>query len=113
MFLPQHHQWGTPLVLSVAVACIGVMMSTGQHEDHAPLPWQRPSDPPATRATALLAEMTLHEKVTMLHGCQPVGKPPCGGYPDNTLPIERLGVPPQGTLLTLCRHDFRPQRLIC
>ena len=105
MLLLQHHQWGTPLVLCVAVACIDVRMATGQ-QDHAPLPWQRPSDPPATRARALLAEMTLHEKVTMLHGCQPVGKPPCGSYPDNTLPIERLGVPPQGTLLMPCRHDF-------
>ena len=51
--------------------------------------------PPSARARALLGRMTLGEKVTMLHGCQPVGRAPCGPYPDNTPPIPRLGIPPQ------------------
>ena len=42
-------------------------------------PWlSAAAGPPSARARLLLAEMTLGEKITMLHGCQPVGKAPCG-----------------------------------
>ena len=63
-------------------------MGDGTYEGGAPyrlLPAASPSaaaGPPSARARLLLAEMTLGEKITMLHGCQPVGKAPCGAHPD-------------------------------
>jgi len=48
-----------------------------------------PSDPKAA-AAALIAKMTLDEKVTLLHGGRAPGQ---AGYVGNTPPIERLGIP--------------------
>lgn len=62
-------------------------------------PWMNKADPPSTRAKALVAEMTLTEKVAMLHGpaegpcCQCTTSSTCA-YVGNVVPNERLGIPP-------------------
>jgi beta-glucosidase len=48
-----------------------------------------PADPKAA-AAAMIAKMTIEEKVTMLHGGRAPGQ---AGYVGNTPPIERLGIP--------------------
>jgi beta-glucosidase len=48
-----------------------------------------PTDPKAA-AAAMIARMTLEEKVTMLHGGRAPGQ---AGYVGNTPPIKRLGIP--------------------
>ena len=84
----QSMRTSTALRLLAAAAALSVVATApGATEVEPP--------PPSARARALLGQMTLGEKITMLHGCQPVGKAPCGPYPDNTLPIPRLGIPAQ------------------
>ncbi len=55
-------------------------------------PWMNVNDPPETRAKALLAKMTLEEKLVMLHGDtnKTGGLPYVGNVPGN----ERLNIPP-------------------
>jgi beta-glucosidase len=50
------------------------------------LPWVS-ADTPEDLASALLAQMTLDEKISMVHGTNQ------GNYVGNTLPISRLGIP--------------------
>ena len=68
-----------------------------------PRPWMNQSDSPEERAEKLISNMTLAEKVELLHS-------DCGGYTGNTCAIDRLGIPalkmndgPQGY-----RDDGRP-----
>ena len=64
-------------------------------------PWlQSAEDPPGQRAAALLAAMTLPEKITLLHG---VDSP---GYTGMTAPIPRLNIP--ALTLNDGRNGFRP-----
>ena len=52
-------------------------------------PWLNAKLPPQQRAAALLAEMELEEKVTLMHGTGwGVGK-----YVGMTAPVDRLGIP--------------------
>ena len=64
-------------------------------------PWMNKADPPAVRAQKLLSQMTLDEKIVMLHG--PVDPMPCCecsesqgplcNYTGNVYPNARLGIP--------------------
>ena len=62
-------------------------------------PWSDMAATPEARAHALVANMTLDEKLTMLHGpptgpcCQCKTSPDCA-YVGNVLPNKRLGIPP-------------------
>jgi beta-glucosidase len=64
-----------------------------------PGPWSNLNDPPENRAKALLANMTLAEKLSMLHGpatgdCCSCNTSASCAYVGNINPIERLGIPP-------------------
>ena len=50
--------------------------------------WRDPTADPMSRAKALVAEMTLDEKLSLFHGS-------CGGYTGNVCGIGRLGIPQQ------------------
>ncbi len=66
-----------------------------------PASWMNKADPPAQRARALLAQMTLEEKIVLLHG--PTDPMPCCecdeklgplcNYTGNVYPNVRLGIP--------------------
>jgi hypothetical protein len=68
---------------------------------HTPAPWMNKADPPTKRAAALLSQMTLDEKIVMLHG--PMDPMPCCecdeklgplcNYTGNVYPNTRLGIP--------------------
>lgn len=64
-----------------------------------PGPWSDVSATPDERAAALVANMTLDEKLAMLHGpptgkcCQCTTSPLCA-YVGNVVPNKRLGIPP-------------------
>ena len=62
--------------------------------------WMRASDSPAQRAAALVAQMTLAQKVTLMHGGSG------GEYTGCTDPIPALGVP--ALTLNDGRQGFRP-----
>jgi beta-glucosidase len=62
--------------------------------------WMVTADPPAVRAAALLAKMSLDQKVVLLHGGSN------GGYTGSTDAIPELGVP--GLTLNDGRQGFRP-----
>jgi beta-glucosidase len=79
-------------------------VSTGAYASAHDRPWLNTSLSPDERATLLLAQMTLEEKVDMVHGEFPA---PHGFY---NAPISRLGIPaltmadgPTG--IRVCRHD--------
>ena len=87
----------------LAVAALATVAAAEQ-------PWMNKADPPGTRAKALLAQMTLEEKLVMLHGDtnKTGGLPYVGNVPGNT----RLKIPPltlndgpqvKCALLSLCR----------
>jgi beta-glucosidase len=65
-----------------------------------PRDWMRLSDTPQERATALLSQMNLTQKITLLHG---VNSP---GYTGATSPIPELGIP--ALTLNDGRQGFRP-----
>ena len=69
----------------LAVAALATVAAAEQ-------PWMNKADPPGTRAKALLAQMTLEEKLVMLHGDtnKTGGLPYVGNVPGNT----RLKIPP-------------------
>jgi beta-glucosidase len=81
-----------------ASACVLLLLSSAVSAD-APT-WMNITDPPAVRASALLREMSLQEKVTMLHGppsgscceCDEKEGPLCN-YTGNIAPNSRLGIP--------------------
>ena len=52
-----------------------VALAVAVAADAQPRPWMNKADPPAVRAQKLLAQMTLDEKIVMLHG--PVDPVPC------------------------------------
>ena len=62
-------------------------------------PWMNKNDPPEARAQAILAQMTLEEKLAMLHGppsgpcCQCKNAATCA-YVGNVAENKRLGIPP-------------------
>ncbi len=53
-------------------------------------PWMNPSASPEQRADLLMKAMTLDEKITLMHGVEPV---PIKGYVGYVPPIPRLGIP--------------------
>lgn len=53
-------------------------------------PWMDKSASPQQRAALLVKAMTLDEKITMMHGVQPI---PVKGYVGYVPPIPRLGIP--------------------
>lgn len=53
-------------------------------------PWMNPALPPEKRANLLIQQMTLDEKITMLHGVSPI---PIKGYVGYVPPNARLGIP--------------------
>jgi beta-glucosidase len=63
-------------------------------------PWMAKADPPEARAAALLAKMSLDQKVVLLHGGSN------GAYTGSTDAIPELGVP--GLTLNDGRQGFRP-----
>eukprot|EP00756_Hemistasia_phaeocysticola_P003291 Hpha_TRINITY_DN12167_c0_g2::TRINITY_DN12167_c0_g2_i1::g.82093::m.82093/K05349/bglX; beta-glucosidase len=66
--------------MKAAVLAVGLVGAEGMR------PWMNPSDTPESRAQKLVAQMTLEEKVSLLHGTK-------GSYVGQTEPISRLGVP--------------------
>ena len=70
----------------LAVAALATVAAAAEQ------PWMNKADPPGTRAKALLGEMTLEEKLVMLHGDtnKTGGLPYVGNVPGNT----RLKIPP-------------------
>ena len=59
-----------------------------------PGPWSSPALPPATRAKMLAANMTLDEKLAMLHGPTDCSHSASCAYVGNVAPNTRLGIPP-------------------
>jgi len=79
----------------VLLLCCSAMPAAPLHRA-----WMNPNDSPAVRATYLLKEMALEEKVLMLHGpptgscceCDEKEGPLCN-YTGNIAPNSRLGIP--------------------
>jgi beta-glucosidase len=74
----------------IAASCAGALV---------PGPWSDVNDTPKKRAEELLANMTLPEKLAMLHGpptgpcCQCTTDASCA-YVGNIIKNDRLGIPP-------------------
>lgn len=73
-------------------------------------PWSQISLGPTERARRLVTNMTLEEKLLMLHG--PVGgaaqcseSPRCA-YVGNVAPVQRLGIPPINMNLRFAEGEF-------
>ncbi len=85
-------------------ALLLVALAVAVAADAQPRPWMNKADPPAVRAQKLLSQMTLDEKIVMLHG--PVDPVPCCecnesqgplcNYTGNVYPNARLGIPQVG-----------------
>jgi beta-glucosidase len=75
------------VVVSVCVAVLAALLGpAGLASSAVQLPWMDPSLPPDERAELLLAQMTLEEKIEMLHG-------EFGPYAFFNAAIPRLGIP--------------------
>jgi hypothetical protein len=82
-------------------ALLLVALAVAVAADAQPRPWMNKADPPAVRAQKLLSQMTLDEKIVMLHGpidpmpcceCDEAKGPLCN-YTGNVYPNARLGIP--------------------
>ncbi len=91
--------------LLLSAACLQLLLLLSSSPAHASPPqafplWMNVSDAPSSRASALLRQMSLEEKVTMLHGppsgscceCDETEGPFCN-YTGNIAPNSRLGIP--------------------
>lgn len=95
------------LTLTLALACVTLPAAFGQHHLHnqadqqtANLPWMNTSLSPDERADLVLKQMTLDEKIDLMHGqgMPGWGKPKPNAYLGNggagfVLAIPRLGIP--------------------
>jgi hypothetical protein len=85
------------MILVIALCALAVAQAAPMSP--ANRPWMNENDSPKTRASKLLAEMTLGEKLAMLHGpptgpcCQCKGNASCA-YVGNVAGSKRLGIPP-------------------
>lgn len=83
----------------VAGALTVVTLAVSVEKVHDERPWMNKADPPDVRAHKLIKEMTIAEKVAMLHGppsgpcCQCKTNASCA-YVGNVVPNTRLGIPP-------------------
>ena len=89
-----------PVTVFSSMACPSLLLFLRVHLVHSLIdgPWSEISLGPTERARRLVANMTLEEKLSMLHG--PVGgtamcsdSPRCA-YVGNVAPVERLQIPP-------------------
>jgi beta-glucosidase len=99
----------SPVLLAAALLCVCAAPMHAQHRRHnepdpqADLknrPWMKPGLSPDERATMVLQQLTLDEKIRLLHGngMPGWGKPRPNAYLGNggagfTLGVERLGIP--------------------
>ena len=51
-----------------ALVILSLLALAAAAADHSARPWMNRADPPAVRAQKLLAQMTIDEKIVMLHG---------------------------------------------
>lgn len=107
----RHRQ--TSAAMSNISAILLVALAVAVAADAQPRPWMNKADPPAVRAQKLLSEMTLDEKIVMLHGpidpmpcceCDEANGPLCN-YTGNVYPNARLGIP-QACLGRIFRRRF-------
>ncbi len=83
-------------VVIAATLCLAVFMPSQAYsakpaeKDSAPRPWMNRSLAPEQRANLLIREMTLDEKIVMVHGVDPM---PVKGYVGYVPPNVRLGIP--------------------
>src|ERR1700722_2145002 len=88
-------------VLLVALLFTASAFSQSASKDHPPFPWMNSSLSPDDRASMVLKEMTLDEKIGMLHGTGMAGLGPLSplhvmsdGGAGYVVGVERLGIPP-------------------
>eukprot|EP01062_Namystynia_karyoxenos_P062935 TRINITY_DN5578_c0_g1_i4.p1 TRINITY_DN5578_c0_g1~~TRINITY_DN5578_c0_g1_i4.p1 ORF type:complete len:701 (+),score=203.29 TRINITY_DN5578_c0_g1_i4:72-2105(+) len=82
----------------------GALLAAGLCAAAAPPRWGSPADPPEERAAKVLAQMTQHEKVSMIHGSSYLVSDYVGHVPGN----DRLGIPP--ILMNDGPQGFRAQK---
>ncbi len=89
-----------PMALVVTIFCLALLPAAGQSASEQKMPWMNPSLSPDERAALVLKEMTLDEKVTLLHGTGMVGLGPMSplsvgsnGGAGYVVGIPRLGIP--------------------
>ncbi|MGA8430782.1 MAG: glycoside hydrolase family 3 C-terminal domain-containing protein [Candidatus Sulfotelmatobacter sp.] len=87
------------LLMALLLATSAFPQSTSK--DHSPFPWMNTSLSPDDRAAMVLKEMTLDEKISLLHGTGMVGLGPVSplhigsdGGAGYVVGVERLGIPP-------------------
>jgi beta-glucosidase len=91
--------WSAIFALAISSLFAGVT-SYAQSNDAAPFPWMNTSLSPDVRAGLVLKELTLDEKITLIHGQgSPFGGSNPNAYLSNggdgfSLGVPRLGIPP-------------------
>src|SRR5689334_2393588 len=89
----RHHGGNMPFSAGVFMPCtvtFVMLVALSLPAPAAERPWMNPALTPEQRANLLIHEMTLDEKITMLHGVQPI---PIQGYVGYVPPNARLGIP--------------------
>ena len=86
---------------AVMVCCLAPCLSAQSNSNHGTRPWMNTSLSPDERAAMVVKEMTLDEKVGMLHGTGMAGLGPISplavhsnGGAGYVVGVPRLGIPP-------------------
>lgn len=71
-------------------ATLGRVATPAQKSEQSRQPWENTALPPEQRADLLIAAITLDEKITLMHGVDPMQQKAYVGY---VPAIPRLGIP--------------------